>query len=390
LDSQYSISTNDVKLGLEITEVPIRNQITARELLAIRRYCPEVCTAARIIKGDLFANGDGDMSGYTIADTLIDETPIDPRVSEILKALIERAINGQALLEFADRAIFLGDAFASIVFDDKITRIEKLLAIPTFEVFRVEANDGTLLQFEQRATLYDSDPIVFNPLTMVHFRYDKDHLYGRALTLPILDDWRRLARGKEDLSKASRTIGVNPDVHEMPPGVDDRYRDSYSRDIERKESAGIVVRHYIRHGAKISKLSQNDPNLDAIINSNDFWRQIIVTTLGIPAYLGGLPAIGARDVSGQPAMAYARYIGSLRSMLSAGIRQLCDLELALNGIDPRDPSNAYRLVFPKIFVDQIQQDSTSQLDQVETSRGPMVKDNASNKNKQSAATIEYH
>jgi hypothetical protein len=338
----------------------------------------------------LFANGDGDMSGYTIADTLIDETPIDPRVSEILKALIERAINGQALLEFADRAIFLGDAFASIVFDDKITRIEKLLAIPTFEVFRVEANDGTLLQFEQRATLYDSDPIVFNPLTMVHFRYDKDHLYGRALTLPILDDWRRLARGKEDLSKASRTIGVNPDVHEMPPGVDDRYRDSYSRDIERKESAGIVVRHYIRHGAKISKLSQNDPNLDAIINSNDFWRQIIVTTLGIPAYLGGLPAIGARDVSGQPAMAYARYIGSLRSMLSAGIRQLCDLELALNGIDPRDPSNAYRLVFPKIFVDQIQQDSTSQLDQVETSRGPTVKDNASNKNKQSAATIEYH
>lgn len=372
-DSQYSVSGNRNELGLEIREVPIREQVLALKLLAIRKKCPEVATAARVIKGDLFSSADGDMVGYTVADTLIDETPINPRVKEILKALIDRAINGQQLLEHADRAIFLGDAFASIVFDSSVRRIEKLLAIPTFEVFRIEENDGTLRRFEQRATLYDSSPIVFEPYQMVHFRYDKDHLYGRAITMSILDDWERLWRGKEDLSKASRSIGVNPDVHEMPPGTDEKYKDLYAKSLEQKESTGIVIRHFIRNGAKIGKLSQNDPNLDALINSNDHWRQVIVTTLGIPPYLGGLPAIGARDISGQPSMAYARFVASLRSMMSVGIRQLCDLELALNGLDPKDPRNAYRLVFPKVFVDQTQQDTTNQVDQVETSKPTKVK-----------------
>jgi hypothetical protein len=61
----------------------------------------------------------------------------------------------------------------------------------------------------------------------------------------------------------------------------------------------------------------------------------------------GLPSQGARDIAGQPALAYARFIGSIRAVLAEGVRQIIDLELAMNGFAKDEMQ--YRLIFPKIY-----------------------------------------
>ncbi|MGL4909728.1 MAG: hypothetical protein ACRC4J_00805 [Cetobacterium sp.] len=347
--STYLAGGDRKELGLEITEIPIRDYEIARELIEMKTWCPEVDTALEIIASDVFSSEDGDDIGFKIADDLIDETPINPKVVEILTALFDRSIGGRFLEPWLVRMLAYGDAFGAIAFNKQFTQIENLVLLPTWEVFRIEEDDGTLLRFEQRSTLHDRSPIVFHPLTLIHWRYRREHLYGTSITKSIIQDWANLKAKKHDLARACRAVGVNPNVHMMPEGTDEEYKSSYIDDNESRLADGIILNYYLGHGGKVEKLAHNNPDLKALLDAIALIRQIIITKLRIPPYLGGLPAIGARDISGQPAMAYARFIGSVRGALSEGIRQLCDLELALHGIDPRQPENYYRIVFPKIF-----------------------------------------
>ncbi|MGL4947069.1 MAG: hypothetical protein ACRC4X_05325 [Cetobacterium sp.] len=365
--SAYLAGGDRKELGLEITEIPIRGSEIARELIEMKAWCPEVDTALEIIGSDVFSSEDGDDIGFKIADDLIDETPINPKVIEILTTLFDRSIGGRFLEPWLTQMLAYGDSFASISFNASLNQIENLVLLPTWEMFRIEENDGTVLRFEQRATLYDRNPIVFHPLTLVHWRYRRDHLYGVPITRSIITDWANLKAKKYDLVRACRATGVNPNVHIMPEGTDDEYKSSYVDDNESRIADGIITDYYLGHGGTVQKLANNNPDVKALLDSIALLRQIIITKLRIPPYLGGLPAIGARDISGQPAMSYARFIGSVRGALSEGIRQICDLELALHGLNPALPEHKYRIVFPKIFTNVAAQqgDAAEQLEEPE-------------------------
>jgi hypothetical protein len=69
----------------------------------------------------------------------------------------------------------------------------------------------------------------------------------------------------------------------------------------------------------------------------------------------GIKADGAQDLSQQPALAYSRLINSLRADITVGIRQLCDLELMLHGIDPKAPENGYEIIWPKIVINSFEE-----------------------------------
>ena len=348
---------------LEITEYPIRNPEKACKLIEMWEYCPEIATAIEIITSDVFSSDDGDDQGFSISDTLNDKTtPVNPKIKEILDDLIERVIGGLILERAVERMLIYGDTFASLGIDFNSKRIEKILFLPTWEIFRVEDNQGNLMRFEQRRYLSNSfetarninfnpqiqqgEAISFHPLIMIHWRFRQKQLYGRSLFYESIYDWNYLKDATEDLAFGSRSIGINPNIHIMPDCANEDYRKAYKEGYEAKKKLGIVADFYLMYGADIKKLAQVNPDIKALSDTVLMWRSRIIMRSHVPPWLMGLPTIGAREISGQPALAYARFINKVRMNLSQGIRQICDLELALNNIPKKEWK--YRISFPKI------------------------------------------
>jgi hypothetical protein len=338
------------RYDLEISEFPVRDHLNkGKKIIEMVEYCPEIATAIDIISGDCFSSDDGDDQGFGIGKTLNDGvTLIDPEIEKILGRLIDEVIGGVTLELAAERMIAYGDAFASLGVDFKAKKITKLLFLPTWEMFRVELNNGHLERFEQRRYLSDENGICFHPIFCVHWRFRRNKLYGRSLFLECISDWENLKQATEDLAFASRSIGVNPNLHIMPDCVDEDYRKDYKKAYEDKKRTGLVTDFYLMYGADIKKLSQVNPDLKVMGDSVLMWRSRIAMRSRVPVWLLGLPSIGAREISGQPALAYARFINRLRMNLTEGIRHICNLELALNGISPERWQ--YKIVFPKIAV----------------------------------------
>ncbi len=353
--SRVRLNNNDFtflgrEYDLEITEYPIRDPVKARHLIEMWEYCAEIATAINEICDSCWSSDDGDDQGFTIAPTLNDNTtPIDPEIEKILKRLIDEVIGGITLEPAIERMLIYGDAFCSISVSTKKMQIERILFLPTWEMFRLELNKGQLIGFEQRRFLQDESAIQFHPLTVVHWRYRRKTLYGRSLFWESSQDWENLKSATEDLAFASRAIGVNPNIHVMPGEVTENYRKAYKTGYEARKKLGAVTDFYLMYGADIRKVSATNPDLKALIDNVLMWRGRIVMRSRVPPWLMGMPTVGAREIAGQPALAYARFINKIRMNMTQGIKQMCDLELALAGI-PKEKWQ-YRIVWPRIYVD---------------------------------------
>jgi len=353
------LSTNDStglsrQYDLEISEYPIRDTQKARQLIEMYEYCPEIATGINEVSDSVWSSDDGDDQGFAMrkppqgfAPTLNDnETRIDPMVEKILRRLIDEVIGGTTLELAAERILAYGDAFASLDVDTRRKRVNRVLFLPTWEMFRVEDNQGQLLGFQQRRYLSDDEGIGFHPILCTHWRYRRKVLYGRSLFYESIDDRHKLKAATEDLASASRAVGVNPSIHQMPDSVDEDYRAEYKRAYEAKKSQCVVTDFYLMYGADIRKVSTTNPDLKALADNVLMWRARIIMRSRVPPWLMGLPTVGAREIAGQPALAYARFINRVRMALTEGIKQICNLELALNGISKEQWQ--YRIIWPRI------------------------------------------
>jgi hypothetical protein len=332
----------------EYVEIPVRDVFRARNLIGLRQM-PEVATAIDTLVGDVFSSEDGDDMGMTIAPTLADGSLIDPRMYQIALDCIDRVCRGTDLWTVVEEFLIYGDSFRSILLDSKMSRIERIKQLPTWEIFRVEDLNGDLLRFEQRNMISGPAQFEIHPMVCVHWRYRRYYKYGRSVFEEILEDAAALDTGYYALDKAAIAIGVNPNVHIMPNGWNDKQRDSYRLGYEReKEQGKIVTDFYTAFGGDIKKLGGTwNPDLGALLDNVLQRRARIAMRSRIPPWMLGLPTQGPREIAGQPALAYARFIGTLRIILAEGVRQIIDLELALNGFTAEQLK--YRLVFPKIY-----------------------------------------
>jgi hypothetical protein len=220
-------------------------------------------------------------------------------------------------------------------------------------MFRVEPY-GILERFEQRRSWMGDDPIVFNPAKIAHFRYRRKNLYGRSVFSASLEDWARLRETTEDLAKASREIGVNPTWHKGNAEADITYMEALRENHQAQLQEGPISHYYLLSGEEIGKVGQLNPDLKPLIDTVLMWRSRIVMASGVPPYLfAGLPTIGAKDISGQPALAYARRINAIRAQATEGIKQIIDTELFLKGI-PQERWK-YTIGWPKISVSQFEE-----------------------------------
>jgi hypothetical protein len=339
---------------LEIPELPVRNPQLAKQLIELRYYCPEATTAYDAINGDAWTSHDGDDQGFDISDTLNDNiTRIDPKVQEILRRVIREVLMPSEPKIIGERMLAYGDAFASLGVNTKSMQIERILFLPTWEMFRLETKQSDLLGFEQRALIRDADPIQFHPITVVHWRYRRDTLYGRALFLECLRDWCRLEQILDDIAEAAHSIGVNPNIHILPCDYDSEQAEEYKIMYEQGKNAKILTDLFMYGGGDIKKLSTVNPDIKALLDSAEFFMTRFVRRSRIPPWMMGFPSVGAREISGGPERAYARLINEFRQCLSSGFRHIFNLELALHGY-PREEWN-YRIIWPRFYIDPLKQ-----------------------------------
>jgi hypothetical protein len=339
---------------LEIPEIPVRNPNLATQLIELRYCCSEAATAYDAINGDAWTSHDGDDQGFDISDTLNDnKTKVDPKIQEILRRVIREVLIPSEPKIVGERLLAYGDSFASLGINSKAMRIERILYLPTWEMFRLETKQGELLGFEQRALLRDPDPIQFHPISIVHWRYRRDNLYGRALFLECLKDWCRIEQILDDIAEASHAVGINPNIHILPCEYDEEQANEYKIMYEGAKNQKILTDLYMYGGGDIKKLSNSNPDITALLKAAEFFMARFVRRSRIPPWMLGFPGIGAREISGGPERAYARLINDFRQSLSTGFKQIFNLELALQGY-PREQWQ-YRIIWPRFYIDPFKQ-----------------------------------
>ncbi|MGL5060458.1 MAG: hypothetical protein ACRC62_10805, partial [Microcoleus sp.] len=301
---------------------------------------------------DCLSSADGDDQGIIINEEIREGEEVDTEVFSIGMDLIDRLFHYGDLSIILERMLSWGDAFIELGIDINEMAITRLQPLPTFEMFRVE-NYGLLEKFEQRRSWSGENQIDFLPLKITHFRYHRKNLYGRGVFSSSLEDWARLREVTEDLALASREIGVNPTLHKMPLDQNREYLEAYRENHQAQLAEGAIAHYYLMPGEEIGKVGQMNPDLKPLIDAVLMWRSRIVMASGVPPYLfAGLPTIGAKDISGQPALAYARRINAIRAQATEGIKQIIDIELALKGIAP--DRWKYTIGWPKISVSQFE------------------------------------
>ena len=358
-------------------EIPVRNNKQARQLQEM--FCDGglLETAVCEIVDSCVASSDGDDRGWVISDTVLDR-PIKPEVQFILSRLYEEVIGGAKLNGAIFQMLQYGDAFGSIGLDfapNRLGRIATLEWLPPFEMFRIEKEEklpsggvNKETYFEQRRYLSDEYLNQMPFWSIVHFRFrHKGKKYGNALFSgdACYRYWRSLRDAESDLAIASRNVGVTPLEHIFPANYSQDRMKAYRNEIARKRSQdGIITDYFLPEGGKIGGVAGIGGDLSGLINAVDHWRKVLATQSRVPVYLLGVKTEGAQDLSQQPALAYARLLNSLRADVTVGIRHLCDLELMLHGLDPRNPENGYEILWPKIVINSFEEFLSDESDQI--------------------------
>lgn len=325
------------ELALEIPEYPARSPLLGRSLIEMRHYSREVATALRILTNDAVQSNDGNNIGFRVGKLDITGKPIDKECFEICGMAIASLLNAGVIKQILENMLIYGDCFLNVGIDrtGETYEISKLLKLPCWEMFRLESDKGELLGFEQRGYVWDGAPIKFEYPQIVHFRFQTDFLYGQSLWKQSTDDWQDVRAATKDLATACRALGINPNVHTMPPGYNKQQLDEYINAYEGKLEDGIVPDFYMASGGSVAKLANFNPNLEPLIRRLlDSRKQLLMPSL-IPLWrLPGLfegagGTASGQDISGQPSLAYTRWINSIRGDMSEGIKQILDTQLIL-------------------------------------------------------------
>jgi hypothetical protein len=358
---------------VDLDEIPFRDPTYARNLIATLQSSPEARTAIEIIKDYVFSSQVGDEYGFTIQpfklDPLSDRIdPADQEVADIAMSCIARIASGLEFATAVERFLTWGDCFANIPIDFKNSQVAGIRFLPTWQCFRNETPEGDLTSFEQwlippngllntDSVAADRNRIILHPLSMVHWRWDRKFKYGRSLFEASFrsGDFDKLDTATTDMQNASRNVGSPAMIHTMPIEKGEVYKKEYKADIEERLKLGAIFHYFVLQGAKVEQAGANSSSGQTNLKEGlDLWRRRIGMKSRVPSYLlFPESAMGGKDLSSQPALAFAVFIGSVRMILAQGIRQIIDTELALKGIDKGRWK--YRIVFPAIATNPFQQ-----------------------------------
>jgi hypothetical protein len=360
-------ASNPEDLERDLPEIHARDQRRGQILDAIAKL-PESQTALAFWVDACVASQDGDDRGVCTADHIDrqDTIPIDPEIDEIVSETIDRIFSTDTIQAIAERILSRGDEFRHAEIAKK--QIVTLHPLPCWQTFRREEM-GKLEGYYVKKFATDRDSLRYDPSNTFHFRFKPLRKYGRSLFESSQHDAEYLLKRLLDLDFAARASAIDPLCHEMPACATQEYLIAYKAAYQAKAATQPITDFFLQQGAKIYRASGgNTPNIASIMGALNFNQVRLLMATQVPFYLLGIRSDGAKDISGEPALAFSRAVSTLRAAIGGTMREVINLQLTLSGIPP--DRQKYRLIWPKIIVNPYSQpqDQTDENDTGDTEK----------------------
>lgn len=334
---------------LDIPETPLRpimfSHDASRNLLEMITWSREFSTSLRILSQNVFQDESGSVESWKLKiDPENPENNPNDYIVGLVRDLQHRycgrdEILGGEILEAAVRLMCgLGDSFIELGIerDGAGYSIAKSMYLPTMSMFVDEDDYGGIGQYRQQVGLSPgAGDIVWSGVDqarILHFKSPNTGRYGIVSGLPQIDVWIDIKEASADLADAARGASVLPTIHTMPPGKTDNYKNAYRDEYESRQRDGIILDLFVLHDAKVDKLAAATPTLKPLM---DNYIQLCYRMIfpGVPIFLFpglGLEQGASKTLDGGPALAYGKYINTIRSYLAKQIIWAIGIEVTLN------------------------------------------------------------
>jgi hypothetical protein len=347
----------------DIPDLYVRDRQRGILLDAIAKL-PETRTAINFWVDAVCSSSDGDDIGLAPADHIDRKNtiPIDPQIDQLVSETIDRLLPSTTIQNIAERILTRGDHFLTTTISKN--QLQPLNSLPCWQTFRRE-DMGKIEGYYVKQHENDQNAIRYDPKTTFQFRFRPLGKYGRAIFENSQSDAEYLLKRLFDLDLASRSSAVDPLCHEMPACATQEYLSNYRTAYQKKAAQQTITDFFLMQGGKIYRASGgNTPNLQAILSALNFNQIRLLMPAQVPFYLLGLNTQGAKEIAGEPALAFARSISTLRANLATTVRQIVNLQLTLSGIPPE--RQLYRLIWPKIVVNPYNQSNDDETQNEDT------------------------
>jgi len=326
----------------------------------------EVAVALDMMADNAISPDGGSTEPFTISYM----KKVDSETEAIIQGVIARTNWQEKAYEIARGCLLMGDEFRQFVIDDQ-GQIVRLMYMPPESMIRNEDDIGLLMDgktegewaYEQRVPRDDKFIAGFAPWQMLHLRWNKSgrSAYGRSLIFTARTAWRKLQAMEEALvinwiTRAFARLLFTLDVTNKPEQEAKQAIDNFKRSLQSRQIAKDVVgmdqlsvvkdifigQSYHDIGGRAEKSLTDAKVLDtsstgyAQIKPIEYYRSKILMALRTPPpYLGIEEFINAKATLTQEDRRYQRFLRRIQNVLTQGIKQTVNLQLALNAIDPR-------------------------------------------------------
>ena len=337
------------------------------DVIAMDNTMDEVATALDMLADNATAPDAGASENF-IVSYLED---VDEEVKALIDGVLNRTQWREKAYEIARGMLLMGDEFRQFVIDLDNLEIVRLMYMPPQSMYRNEDHRGLLKMgntpgewgFEQKQPKTDKIIVGFYPYQIMHLRWNKSgsRPYGRSLLYTARTSWRKLQAMEEALvinwiTRAFArllfildTTGKGP--KEAQAAIDDFKRKLQTRklakDVHGFEQLSIVKDIFVskswhdiggRAEASLTDVKVLDTSSSGYqqIQPIDYFRSKILMDLRTPkAYLGLEEDINAKATLVQEDRRYRRFLQRIQTVLTEGIQQTINLQLALHKIDFR-------------------------------------------------------
>lgn len=349
-----------------------------KELEQLEESCIEYATALTVLSDEAVHSEEGGERTFKV------RVVNGPAGAEgVLEACAAKAMLHRKVMSWMRDVLKYGDNFLQVVVaqNGKTNEVwvDRVASMPVMQMHRHEDPVTGLLRrgsskddcaYSQKS---DNKFVAgFSPWQIVHMRWMKSEQkkYGRSLGHTIRIDWRKLKAMEEALvinwlTRAFARLLFTIDVTNMNAKDAEKYVEDFKKKFLKKQGAtgdpetasSTVIKDiflgagWIDFGPRQQKSLTDVKVLDT--SNTGFWnlgplkyyqRKIITGTQVPPAFLGLEDQVNAKATLLEEARRFARAVRREQQVLTEALIQIFDIELLLNGYDPRRVP--YELVWP--------------------------------------------
>lgn len=343
-NSSIVAKTSPALYPYEIFRQEWERRAELRDLDNMLREDPRLARANRLLATTAVRNG--------ITVTVMSADPrLMKRAQDVVNQVMRDCQINAKLAPWARVLLKAGDLFLNPVVELESQQVRQIKSLPAITMQRCEDIFGTFQDLN--AAFAQVDPITLDILSKlplfacnhIRWQHEESELYGVSQYRQLRPLWKKLKMTEEDLVVRRRTRAVQRRFHsvgnkENPGGWDEvaKYRAENQLDPNKAQ----ITTDYFGNGLTDVKNLEGDAYLDHI-KDIEHLQEVYMIGTGVPLHILGFGRNVNRDIVDNQERAFKESAQEIRELLEfgdssyySGLRQIFELALALQEINPRD------------------------------------------------------